>query len=84
MKFFKNIFKTKNEESEKSPAYKAYLATDLSKYKTHEYVVFSSKGEYDHGMDAKRIIKNFEKEFPNETPFVYKVPPKGFVTKKDD
>lgn len=78
---FKNIFKTsENKEDENSKAYKAYLATDLSKYKQNEYIVFGSFGVYDHGMHADKILDQFRKEYPSEVPFVAKVSPKRFLT----
>lgn len=77
--FFKNLLKRDGKE-ENTSAYKAYLATDLTKYKKNEYVVFGSKGVYDHGMQVDKILDRFRKEHPDEVPFVAKVSPKRFIT----
>lgn len=70
---FKKIFKKRKKET--TPSYKAYLSEDTSKYKPNEYVVFNEDGVYAHGDDVNEILKKFEKDFPEQTPFVYKVPP---------
>lgn len=78
----KDIFKQpkENKEEDKSPAYKAYLAADLSKYRQNEYIVFGSFGIYGHGMHVDKILEKFRQEYPDEVPFVAKVTPKRFVT----
>jgi|GEM_PF-5851566 len=77
--FFKNLLK-KGEDGENTPAYKAYLVADLTKYKQNEYVVFGNRGVYDHGMQVDKILDKFRKEHPDEVPFVAKVSPKRFIT----
>lgn len=78
----KEMFKRaeKKDDKDKSPAFKAYLASDLSKYKQNEYVVFGSFGIYDHGMQVDKILEKFREDYPDEVPFVAKVTPKRFVT----
>lgn len=75
MKIFNFLKKSKKEPR----AQDVMRETDLSKYKVHEYVVFYSSGVYDHGEKLPKIIDNFRKDHPEETPLVVKVPPKKFA-----
>lgn len=72
----KNLFKKAKKQSEE---YSVYMATDLSKYKINEYILFSDEGVFNHGFKLKTLVDEFNKTHPNKTPFVVKVPPKRFT-----
>lgn len=72
--------KVLGKDKKPSEAYNAFIASDLSKYKVHEYVLFTDDGVVDHGFDLHEMLEEFRKKYPNSKPFVAKVPPKKFAT----
>ncbi len=72
-----NVFRRKPKEP--SLEYKIFSATDLKKFKPNEYVLFTEKGVYDHGFNLKKLLKKFEREYPNQKPLIVKIPPRKFT-----
>ena len=80
MNLIKKLFGIKQTNEETSPEYKAFLSTDLSRFKKGEYILFTENGVFDHGKNLKEMMQKFKKEHPYKVPAVFKVPPKNFVS----
>ena len=60
-----------------SKNFNAFLKLNLAKYKPGEYLVLVGGKVKQKGVSIERMLASVMKKYPNETPFVAKIPPRG-------
>lgn len=62
-----------------SKNYKSFLKMDLSKTRPGQYVVLVNGKLFKKGKNVQKMLHEAEREYPGETPFIAKMPPKGVL-----
>jgi hypothetical protein len=62
-----------------SKSYQAYLKLDDSQYEAGEYLVMIDEEVVRHGRNLKQMVEEVEQEYPDQIPFIAKVPHEGVM-----
>jgi len=65
------------EDAEKKKNFTAMEKLDLSEYKEGQYLIFVEGKIVKKGFAVDKLIKSVRKRYPEKTPFIYRVHPKG-------
>ena len=67
-------------------AYKKFLKLDETKFNAGEYIIMIEDKVVKHGKKLKKLMKEVRQKYPNQRPFIAKIPSEGVMilqTKQD-